>query len=142
MNLLETYLQIEAFKVAAQLTAAVTCNFPDTLTVDPNITAEDLRTQNLAAWEVFKVFNAAISKAVNDPSWPRPKVDAAADLAGIAEAVIPALAGQGALGARLAPLIPVVLGLLKRPAPAPAVTPSSTPIPSPGEAVTPAPAKP
>ncbi len=109
-----------AMNIAAQLANAVAVNFPDNLAVDPEIKDQNLRAENLAVWELFRVFYRAVSSALADEtSWPQPKVGAGNLLSTLAQSLLPFVSGP--LGDTLKKLI----------APAAAIT---GPVPDPGAA--------
>lgn len=66
--------KVLAMQVAARLTAAVVGNLPDNLPVDQSIADPALQGANVVAWETFRIFYHAVSRAVDDEtSWPSPK---------------------------------------------------------------------
>jgi hypothetical protein len=116
--------------VASQLAGAVVSNLPDDLKLDVEIKDANLRAENLMAWELFRIFYHAVSKALDDEqNWPAPK--ASLEVARILEAAAATLlpGGVASLPAALAPLLKELLEKLKGNTSAPA-----GPLPNPGEA--------
>jgi hypothetical protein len=117
--------KVFCMNVAAQLAGAVVSNLPDDLKPDVEIKDPNLRAEILMAWELFRIFYHAASKAIDDEqNWPAPK--GAVDLAAMLQAAATSLLPQGL--SSVAPVIRDLLDKLRAPASPPAGT-----LPNPGE---------
>ncbi len=76
--------------VAAQLTMAATGSVPAPLSAD--LSDNTARAKNLQVWETFRVFYAAIVKALTDASWVTPNLQPAAG--GVFAGVLQQLIGK------------------------------------------------
>lgn len=128
--------KIEVMKIAAIMAGAVISNLPDTLTLDKDIKAEDIRAEDLMEWEVFRIFYHAIIGVLTDTtgSWPDPPAEAAGPVAGL---LTNPTALQGLLsglltGPTAGPLVGILKGLLG------ALPATSSPLPNPGAPAAPA----
>lgn len=128
--------------IAAALTNGVMANLPDTLTIDPDLKADDVRKANLMTWECYRVFYHAVVKSMeDDTNWPAPKMDASGVVGSFADAIGPIVqagltaAGLPQLGTIAAQLIPALVGKILpkgTPAPPPAPVPNPAGVALPG----------
>ncbi len=121
-----------AMHVAAQLTQAA-CGIAS-LPTDPDIKDPAVRAHNLMVWETFRIFYAAVIKALEDEKdWPAPKISALGLLSGLLApdklASLLPLVGSLLGSDKAKGLIDLARGLLTPPTPA---LPSG-PLPNPGE---------
>lgn len=122
----------ECMKIAATLAASVVSNLPDTLTLDPDVKSQDVKAENLFAWEVFRIFYAGVKGAMeDDKNWPRPNVSTAAVPNLDSTKIASLLAGPA--GEPIMDVITKALNVAKTAIP-------NGPIPSPAQAVGPTPA--
>jgi len=66
--------KLQLMQVAATLTAGVVGNLPDDLVLDPTISADKVKAENLMAWEIFRIFyHGVLGAFADETSWPSPK---------------------------------------------------------------------
>lgn len=94
---------------------------------DPELSDPETKGRVAEAWEIHRSYYHGVVKTLANDDWPTPRLQLQGLLASITDAIGPALAGQGPLGAVLGPLVSALVGRLVSPTPA---TGSAPPDPS------------
>ena len=119
-------MKVHLHVAAATLAGAVVSNLPDDLPADPNVQDAKLRTANLLAWELHRIFYHAMVAACDSTDWPTPKGEPGPNLnIDNLQSLITPLLANPAMAEILKGLISQIPELTKPPAP------SSPPVPNP-----------
>ena len=103
---------------------------------DPELTDGETRGRTAEVWELHRSFYHAIIRTIEGDGakdWPVPHIQLSGVLSSIAEAVTPVLAGQGAIGAVVAPVVSALVSKLLTKATVATTPATATAVPDPSQ---------